>query len=33
MTGNKTDFTNSINANIGITWHMNIHRMFMERGL
>ena len=25
--------TNTISANIGITWHMNIHRMFVERGL
>ncbi|MBP5548829.1 MAG: hypothetical protein J6X58_08080 [Bacteroidales bacterium] len=23
----------SFTANIGITWHMNIHRMFLERGL
>ena len=31
--GNTTSFTHTLTANIGITWHMNIHRMFMERGL
>ena len=25
--------TKTINVNLGITWHMNIHRMFMERGM
>ena len=31
--GEENDRTNTITANIGITWHMNIHRMFMERGM
>ena len=31
--GVKMSTTNTLTANIGITWHMNIHRMFMERGL
>lgn len=31
--GTQTDKVNTLTANIGITWHMNIHRMFMERGL
>ena len=31
--GNQITFKNTLTANIGITWHMNIHRMFMERGL
>ena len=30
---NLSSLTNTLNANIGITWHMNIHRMFMERGM
>ena len=25
--------TNTFTVNFGITWHMNIHRMFMERGM
>lgn len=29
----QTSFTETLTANIGITWHMNIHRMFMERGM
>ncbi len=33
INGNQQSFTDQITANIGITWHMNIHRMFMERGL
>lgn len=33
MAGNVNNYSNTITANIGITWHMNIHRMFMERGL
>lgn len=33
MTGVENFRTNTVTANIGITWHMNIHRMFMERGL
>ena len=31
--GSQLSFTKKLTANIGITWHMNIHRMFMERGL
>ena len=31
--GNELNSTDNLRANIGITWHMNIHRMFMERGL
>ena len=31
--GNKQSFTKTLTANIGITWHMNIHRMFLERGM
>lgn len=33
INGNEIGKTTSLNANIGITWHMNIHRMFKERGL
>ena len=33
INGNQLSFTDQFNANIGITWHMNIHRMFMERGM
>lgn len=29
----ETGKTNTLTGNIGITWHMNIHRMFRERGL
>lgn len=32
-TNTLTETTSSLTANIGITWHMNIHRMFLERGL
>ena len=31
--GAENDRINTVTANIGITWHMNIHRMFMERGM
>lgn len=31
--GNEVGKTSTLTANIGITWHMNIHRMFMERGM
>lgn len=30
---NQLSFKHQLSANIGITWHMNIHRMFMERGM
>ncbi len=31
--GIETSHTNTLSVNVGITWHMNIHRMFLERGL
>ena len=33
INGNELGNVHSLNVNIGITWHMNIHRMFKERGL
>ena len=30
---NLLSHTNTFTVNFGITWHMNIHRMFMERGM
>lgn len=31
--GDITSHNKTITANLGITWHMNIHRMFLERGM
>lgn len=31
--GVLVDYADRLTANVGITWHMNIHRMFKERGL
>ena len=33
INGIENQRTNTLTANIGITWHMNIHRMFLERGM
>lgn len=31
--GDRLSFKDTFTVNLGITWHMNIHRMFRERGL
>ncbi len=33
INGTETSRVRQLTANVGITWHMNIHRMFLERGM